>query len=127
MDADPVELRVLGSLIEKQVETFTLHILEGVTPARLGQTNDGEGEAEELQRKAQNAAWAIQGRGEVGQQTRRDKFSEATRGIVFGTKIKTNQRWNDQQRPKPFRCTEAHDVTTVIPSEVEGARAVTVG
>ena len=64
---EPVRLHVVGKHAarsidrEKEIEPFALHILKRVTPARLGQSDDGQGEAkkEKAKRKTRRKRFTV--------------------------------------------------------------------
>src|SRR5205085_12088830 len=55
---------------DQQIESFTLYILERVTPAWLCQTNNCQGEPQHMERKSYHAPRPINCSGKLRQQTR---------------------------------------------------------
>src|SRR4029453_8294803 len=59
---------------DQQIQSFAFYILKSVTPARLRQTNDGQGKPKQQQTKSDNAPRPIDRTRELRQQTRGSKL-----------------------------------------------------
>ena len=71
---EPVRLDVIGKHAarsidrDEQVEAFPFHILKRITPARLRETDKGQGKTEQLQSESHHASRAIYRSRELRQQ-----------------------------------------------------------
>ena len=93
---------------EKEIEAFALHILKFITPARLGETNDGQGEAEKKKSKAQNTPKTIHCSGEPREQARGREFLQTLGTPTFRVDEERNQDRDQKQSPKPLWRAETH-------------------
>ena len=62
---------------DQQIESLAFYIFKRVTPPRLGQTNNGQSKAEQLQRKSQYPPGPIYCSSELGQQPRRNELLQS--------------------------------------------------
>src|SRR4051794_11778680 len=81
---------------------------EGITPARLGQAGDGEGEADHLQSETDPPPPAIDFSGQGGKQTRRNEVMQALRAATFCPEEEKHTNGHDKESPKPFWRAEIH-------------------
>ncbi len=87
-----------------------MHVLKRVTPARLGETDDRQGEAKKEKAEAQNTAEMIHRSRELWQQARGSEFLQTLRATPSRPGKEHDENRDQEQSQKPLWRAKTHNV-----------------